>query len=148
MARGPPWAGACRSSSLLARPLPARDLKALGPLARARVGLGVLAADWQPAAVAQSPVARDLLQPFDVLRALAPQVPLHRHAVVDRVTQPCHLVLGEITDVGVRTDVHLAEDLVRGRASYPIDVGQADLRPLVQGKVHARDTCHQTVTPG
>src|ERR1044072_8524376 len=42
-------------------------------LAAARVGLRPLAADRQAATVAQAPVRADLHQPFDVLRALAPQ---------------------------------------------------------------------------
>src|SRR4029077_9286339 len=53
--------------SLLTRPLLAGDLHPLGALARARVGLRLLAAHRQSAAVAQTAVAGDLLQALDVL---------------------------------------------------------------------------------
>src|ERR687883_455723 len=40
--------------------------RALGTFADPRVGLGALAAHWETAAVAQAPIAADLLQPADV----------------------------------------------------------------------------------
>src|SRR4051812_12729656 len=55
--------------SLLARLLLAGDRHALGTLARARVRLGVLAADRQAAPVAQAAVAADLHEALDRLRA-------------------------------------------------------------------------------
>src|SRR3712207_4533054 len=54
----------------------AGDLHALRALPRARVGLGVLAADGQAAPVAQAAVAGDLHEALDVLRPLAAQVAL------------------------------------------------------------------------
>src|SRR5690349_19062278 len=57
--------------SLFGRLLLTGDLHPLRPLARARVGLGVLAADGEATAVAQPAVGADLLQALDRLRALA-----------------------------------------------------------------------------
>src|SRR3954470_15550795 len=61
---------------LLPRLLLARHLQALGTLARAGVGLGVLPAHREPAAMAQAAVAADLHQALDGLGALAPQIAL------------------------------------------------------------------------
>jgi hypothetical protein len=130
-------------SSLLAGPLLARHLHALGSLAGACVRLRVLTADRQATPVAQAAVAGDLLQPFDVLRAFAPQVALDREAVVDRVAQLGDLVLGEVADIGVRTDPDLVEDLAGRRPADAVDIGEPDFLALVQRQVYAGDTCHE-----
>src|SRR3954451_10058854 len=67
---------------LLPRLLLPGHLHALGALARARIGLGVLAADRQAATMPQAAVAADLHQALDVLRALAPQVALDREVAI------------------------------------------------------------------
>src|SRR6202043_3513066 len=110
---------------------PAGPLHALRALASAGVGLGVLAAHRQAATVTQAAVAGDVLEAFDVLRALAPQIALDGQAVVDRVAELGHLVLGEVADVGVGADADVLQQLVGRRAPDPVDVGQPDLRTLV-----------------
>src|SRR4051812_3965575 len=122
---------------LLPRLLLAGHLHSLGALARARVRLGVLAADRQAAAMAQAPVAADLHETLDVLRALAAQVALDGEVAVDGVAQLADLVLGEVADVGVRRDPDLGQQLVRGRAADAVDVREADLDALVQRDVDA-----------
>src|SRR3954451_8569356 len=72
---------------LLPRLLLAGDLHALGALARARVGLGVLAAHGKAATVAHAAVAADLHQALDRLGALAPQIALDGVVAVDQVAQ-------------------------------------------------------------
>src|SRR4051795_7767456 len=80
--------GAARSGHLLLTCLLlACHLHALGALARASVGLGVLAAHRQAAPVAQAAVAPDLHQPFDVLAALATQIALDHVVTVDDVAE-------------------------------------------------------------
>src|SRR3712207_763623 len=92
---------------LLPRLLLAGDGHALRPLAGARVGLRLLPAHGQPAAMAQAAVAADLHQALDVLGALAPQIALDREVGVDEVAELRDLVLGEVADVGVRADAEL-----------------------------------------
>src|SRR3954471_24755561 len=77
----------CGAQLLLPRLLLPGHLHTLGALARARVGLGVLAADGQAATMAETAVAADLHQALDVLRALAPQVALDGEVAVDRVAE-------------------------------------------------------------
>src|SRR5262249_42606703 len=116
--------------SLLACLLLAGDLHALRALARAGVGLRVLAADREATAVAQAPIATDLLQPLDVLRALAAQITLDDVAVVDDVAQPDDLFLGEVAHLAIRLDPNVGQDPVRGRPTDAVDIGQADLDAL------------------
>src|SRR3954463_279236 len=120
----------------------ARHLHALGTLARAGVGLGVLTSHRQAAPVAQAAVAADLHQALDVLRALAAQVTLDHVVTVDDVAQLRHLVVREVPDLAVRLDPELGEDLVRGRPADAVDVRQADLDALVEGDVDAGDASH------
>src|ERR1019366_10564155 len=112
-----------------------------GTLARAGVGLRVLTANRQAAPVAYPAVAADLCQALDVLRALAPQIALDRELLVDRVAELADLLLGEVADVGVRGDLGRIEQLVGRRPSNSVDVGEADLDPLVEREVDARDSC-------
>src|SRR4029077_4780278 len=111
------------------------------------VGLRVLAAHGQAATMAQAAVAADLHQALDVLRALAAQVALDRHLVVDAVTQLGNLVLGQVTHVRVGADAELVEDVVRRRPADAVDVREADLDALVERDVDPGDTSHQLFTP-
>src|SRR5215203_1728398 len=110
-------------------------------LAAARVGLGSLAPHRQAAAVAQAPVGADLHQPFYVLGALAAEVSLDL-ALLDRFTQTHDLVLGQVFDQRVGVDLRLGEDLLRGRATDPVDVAESDFDPFLNGDVDACDACH------
>ena len=119
---------------LLGRLLLAGDLHALGALAGARVGLGVLAAHGQTAAVAQPAVAADLLQPLDVLRALATQVALDRRARCRSSSRSL------ITSSSVRSRTlrsgsipTSARSLFDVERPIPVDVGEADFNALVEG---------------
>src|SRR4029077_17365915 len=100
-----------------------------------------LAANRQPAAVTQAAGGADLHQAVDVLGAVAPQITLHL-AVVDRVAQLDRLVLGQIFALDAGIDPGFLENLQRGRATDPEDVGEPDLDPLVVGDVDPGDTCH------
>src|SRR5829696_1475530 len=119
----------------------AGDAEAPGALATAGVGLGPLAADREPAPVAEAAVGPDLHQPFDVLRALAPEVTLD-FTVLDRLAKFHHLVLGQVFDRGAGVDARLLEDLLRRGAADSEDVGEPDFGPFVDRDVDARDACH------
>src|SRR5262249_59304380 len=93
-------------------------------------------------AVAQAPGGADLLKAFDVLRALAAEVPLPL-AGLDRLAELDDLVLGQVLDLGVRVDPGLLEDVVGRRAADSEDVGEPDLGSLVEGDVDSRDARHQ-----
>src|SRR3954451_9763964 len=104
--------GISQSLLLGRRLLLAGDRGALRALAGARVGLGALAVDRQPAAVAKGAVGADLLQALDALGALAAKVALH-FARLHSLAELQLLILGQVLDVGVRIDPDLFEDLPR-----------------------------------
>src|SRR6185503_14730958 len=117
---------------------PAGNAHALRALAPARVGLGPLASDREPAPVAQAAVGADFHQPLDVLRSLAAQVALDL-ARFDRLAQPDDLVLGQVLNGRIRVDLRLGQDAARGGGADTEDVGEADLGPLVHGDVDSGD---------
>src|SRR5262245_46082271 len=86
----------------------ARDRLA-GALPRARVRPRPLAAHRQVAAVPRPAVARDLLQPLDVLLEEPAQRALDRVALVDDRVDAAELVLAEVLDLQVLRDVRVLE---------------------------------------
>src|SRR5262249_37074049 len=100
----------------------------------------------QATPVSQPAIGADLHQPFDVLGALAPQVALDL-AVLDRLAQLHHLVLGEVLDGGVGVDLRFGENLLRRRTADPEDVCEPDFGPLVDGDVDAGDASHALALP-
>src|SRR6478609_6154829 len=110
----------------------AGDAEASRSLAAAGVGLRPLTPDREAAPVAEAAVGADLHQPFDVLRALAPEVALDL-AVLDRLAKFHHLVLGQVLDLRVRVDASLGDDPLRGRVADAEDVGEPNLDPFVDG---------------
>src|SRR3954451_9143812 len=97
--------------------------------------------------MAQAAVAADLHQALDVLGPLAPQVTLDDQVVVDRVAELRDLVVGQVTDVGVRADPQLGQELGRGGLTDSVDVREADLYALVEGDVDPRDASQSLPTP-
>ena len=65
-----------------------------------------------------------------------------REVRVDHLAQLDDLVVGEVLDVSVRRHAGFGENLVRGRAANPVDVGEADLGALVERDVDACDASH------
>ena len=113
----------------------AGNLHALGALAGAGVGLGLLTPDRQAATMAQAAVATDLLESLDVLRAFAAQVALDGDVGVDQVAELDHFLLGQVAHLAVGLDAQLRQQLVGRRPADAVDICEADLDPLVEGDV-------------
>src|SRR3954449_8714087 len=105
----------------LRRLAPAGDSHLLRALARPGVGLGPLAVDGQPAAVAKAAIGADLREPLDVLRAVPAKVTLDL-ARFDRLAELHDLIVGQVFHVRVGIDTRLPEDLARGRVTDAVDV--------------------------
>src|SRR4029079_4232690 len=84
----------------------------------------------------------DLDQALDVERHLPAKVTLDLDPAVDHLAQAVDLLLGQIAHPGVRVDAGRLEDLLAGRQSDAVDVGEGDLDPLPARDVDAGDTCH------
>src|SRR5579862_333688 len=141
-----PRAAALRGGATLLRLLPATD-GLLRALPRARVGLGALPVHRQVAPVALPAVRADLLQALDGLRALAPQIAFDLLVLVDVLAELGDLFLRQVADLRVRVQVERGENLARGRLADAVDVGEADLEPLLVRQVDAGDTGHRASTP-
>jgi hypothetical protein len=103
--------------------------------------------DREVAPVAKPPIGADLGEALDRLRALPAQVALDLEARVDVGAELRDLVVGQVLDLLVGIEAELLADLLRGRLTDPVDVGQADLEPLLIRKVDAGDTCHVAASP-
>src|ERR687896_213489 len=83
-----------------------------------------------------APVGPDVYEPPDVLVDLAPEVSLDLQVLVHVGPYGADLALGQVPDLRVRIHAGLGEDLPRGRTADPVDVGEADLDPLLPGQVY------------
>ncbi len=92
--------------------------------------------------MADAPIAADVHEALNVLRALPAQIALDSDFTVDGVAQLDDLFLRQIAHLGVGVDAHDREYLVRGRAPDAVDIGESDLNPLLRRDVDACDTCH------
>ena len=97
--------------------------------------------------MAHPAVRADLDQALDVERDLAPQVAFDLVAAIDQLAEPVDLLFGEVADPGVRVDVGLGEDLLRGRQADAEDVGEGDLDALLARDVDAGNACHRLPLP-
>src|SRR5699024_3893034 len=118
----------------------------LGTLAGTGVGLGPLAANGQPLAVADAAVAADLGQALDVHRHVAAQVALHGVLVANDLTQLGLVLLGQVLHAGVRVDSGLGQDLVGAGAPNAVDISEADLNSLLSRQVNTGNTSHSYST--
>src|SRR3990172_1564980 len=114
--------------------------------ARAPLGAGVcprtLTASRKPAAVTDPAITVDLNQALDVLAYLLPQLAFHREVLVDDFANAPHLIVREVTHLGIGRYVHLGTDLERRRPADAIDVAQGDFDLLFTRNVNTRDTGH------
>src|SRR5262249_37800550 len=95
-----------------------------GPFAGARIGVGALAADRQPAAMPQAPVAGEVHQSLDVHRHFAAQVALDRVVAVDGLADADDLVVGQRIDPPRLVDPDFAEDFPSLGRADPVAVLQ------------------------
>src|SRR5499427_1279051 len=111
-------------------------------LARARVGVGTLAAHRQAATMAQAAIAAEVHQTLDVDADLAAQVALDEIVAVDHFADLQNFLVGELADAAVQRDLHLLHDLASVSLADTMDVLKRDQHALVGRDVDAGDTGH------
>jgi len=104
--------------------------------------VGALATHRQALAVADPLQAPDLDLALDVVLDVATEITFDGEVLVDVVSDLVDLVLGERGHLGVAVELELVADLLSGRQTDPVDVGERDLQPLLAGDVDAGDSCH------
>src|ERR671926_180123 len=89
----------------------------LRTLALAGVGLRPLPAHGETPAVSDAPVGSDVYEPPDVLVDLAPEVALDLQVLVYVGPDLADLAFGQVSNLRVRVNAGLREDLPRRRAA-------------------------------
>src|SRR5213078_1180951 len=107
------------------------------------VRAGPLAVHGKTTPVPDPTVRADLREPLDRLGALPAQVTFDLEVLVDVLAQLRHFLVREVADLRVRIEAEADRDLVCGRLSDAVDVGQPDLEPLLVGEVHSGDACQR-----
>src|SRR5438105_9686817 len=115
-------------------------------LARSSTGAGVrpraLTANWQAAAMPQSPVGADLHQALDIQRDLAAQLTFDLRFLVDHVPQPADLIAVAVLAPDIGIDVRDRQHAPGGLRPDPEDVGQRHFDPFLSRNINAGDTRH------
>src|SRR5688572_7198555 len=93
-------------------------------------------------AVAQTPVATDLHETFDIHGNGFAQIAFHHSVPLNNIAHADYLVFGQI--LYLRTEIHasLLADLGGSGSPDSIDIGQADLNPFVNREIDSRDSSH------
>src|SRR5688572_22369904 len=94
--------------------------------------------------MAQAAIAADIHQPLDVELHLAAQIALRAVLAVDNSTNAVDLLFRQIAYPQTAGDVDPCQDLLAGRESDAIDIGQRDLDRLVPWDIHPGDTSHDS----
>jgi len=114
------------------------------PLASARIGVCPLTSNRKPSAVAQTAVAADVHQSFDVHLNLLTQVALDPALLVDDGANAIDFFFGQLADASIDADARLTQYLVRPRAPYAVDVRQTDFSSFVSWQVDTCYACHSS----
>src|SRR5439155_4944559 len=92
-------------------------------------------------------IGADLHQALDRLLALAPEIALDLEVAVDVALKLRDLLVGEVAHLRVGREAENGTDLPRRRRPNAVDVGQADLEPLLIRDVDAGYACHGLPLP-
>src|SRR6476619_2974782 len=111
-------------------------------LARARVGMGALAAHRQTAAMSQAAIAAEVHQPLDVDADLTTEIAFDHIVAVDHFADLQHFLVAQLADATIRGDLHLLDDLGRVLLADAMDVLKRDQHALVGWDIHAGNTGH------
>jgi hypothetical protein len=110
--------------------------------ARARVGLGALAADGQTPPVTYASVTAYFNKAFDIKSGLAAQVAFHDLRSVDNVAKAACFIVGQIPHARVGVDARLARDSRRAGAADAKYIGKPDFNAFFPWQIDAGYTCH------
>src|SRR5262249_28711121 len=111
-------------------------------LARARIGVGALAAHRQAATMTQAAIAAEVHQTLDVDAGLTTQVTLDEIVAVDHFADLQDFLVGELTDAALLGNLHLLHDVTGDLRADAMDVLQRDQHALVGRNVYAGNTGH------
>src|SRR6266850_2738616 len=111
-------------------------------LARARVGVGALAAHRQAATMTQAAIAAEVHQTLDIDADLATKIALDQIVAVDHFADLQNFLVAQLADATIHGDLDLFNDLGRVLLADAMDVLERDQNALVGRDIHAGNTGH------
>src|SRR5579871_792777 len=114
--------------------------------ARARIGVGALAAHRQSAPMAQAAIAAEVHQPLDVDAGLATKIALDHVVAVDHFADLQHFLIAQLADAAIQRDLHLLHDVPGALFADAMDVLKRDEDALVGRNIHAGNTGHECLS--
>src|SRR5690349_20730672 len=111
-------------------------------LARARIGVGALAAHRQAATVTQAAIAAEIHQPLDVDAGLTAKVAFDEIVAVDHFADLQDFLVAQLADATFGRDLDLLHDLGGVLLADAMDVLERDQNALVGRNIHAGNTGH------
>src|SRR5439155_16618846 len=111
-------------------------------LARARVGVGALAAHRQAATMTQAAIAAEVHQPLDVDAGLTAKVAFDEIVTVDHFADLQDFLVAQLADATIQRDLDLLDDLGRILLADAMNVLERDQNALVGRGIHACNTGH------
>src|SRR5215469_17011142 len=106
-----------------------------------------LSADRQVPAMTESAIGAYFDEPLDVHRNFFAQIALYQTLGLNDRTDAVDLFLAEVLNLLHRIDLCLVEDASRARMTDPVNIGQRNIDVLLAGKIHACNTCHESLNP-
>jgi len=92
--------------------------------------------------MAESAIAADVHQPFDVHRYFTPEIAFDSHLFVDDFANAVDLVIGQIAHARIGTDIRSLQQHLTGVESDPINVWQRCFDSLVARKIDSCNSRH------
>src|SRR5438270_792193 len=128
-----------------------RDLRGIGgrlgrTLARARIGVGALAAHRQAAAMTQAAIAAEVHQALDVHAGLAAQVAFDHIVAIDHFTNLQHFLIAQLRHPALAGNLDLLHDLGGFLLADAMDILKRDQHALVGRDIHAGNTGHRLLS--
>jgi hypothetical protein len=87
-------------------------------------------------------VTADVDQSLDIHADIPTQVPFDPVLPLDHPAEAIDLVLAQVLDPKIRTDVGLGQDPEGGGTPDAIDIGEGHLQPFLAGKIYASNPRH------
>src|SRR5215468_8901184 len=91
-----------------------------------RIGVGALAANRQAAPMAQTPIATEIHEPFDVHRRLAPQIAFDEIVAINHFADLQNLLVCELRHPPLIRDPHFCDNLPGLRGTNAVNVLEPD----------------------
>ena len=110
------------------------------------IGLGTLTAYWQSLLMAASTITTDFLETLDILFHDVTELSFDTVFLFDHVAETVGVFSDDILGPGIRIDTEFFENLLAGRQTDTIHVGQSDFDSFVVWNVDSRDTYHRVFT--